>query len=182
MVRTIFEFRDGSSIAVILPLHTPIRDPGSSGWARAGSTVLPAITTRPARRHRRRSKNLPVRPLGSPQRGTTHTELWGGILWNRGHRGLGYWGTYEPPPGLPSAFAPFYVRSQLEYCIYNLETSSQSSVFTAGGTTDRLDSHYNACAQMVALPQSTILATVWRRDNGEIWVTMRVKNSTSVIC
>jgi len=105
-----------------------------------------------------------------------------GIVWNRGHRGLGYWGTYEPPPGLPSAFAPFYVRSQLEYCIYNLETSSQSSVFTAGGTTDRLDSHYNACAQMVALPQSTILATVWRRDNGEIWVTMRVKNSTSVIC
>src|SRR5215831_6379841 len=77
MVRTIFEFRDGSSIAVILPLHTPIRDPGSSGWARAGSTVLPAITTRPARRQRRRSKNLPVRPLGSPQRATTHTELWG---------------------------------------------------------------------------------------------------------
>src|SRR5215472_11395685 len=83
-------FRDGSSIPVILPLHTPIRDPGSSGWASAGSTVLPAITTRPARRQRRRSKNPPVSPLGPTRRETTHTELWGD--WH---------GVMERPPSTP---------------------------------------------------------------------------------
>jgi hypothetical protein len=60
-------FRDRSSIAVILLLHTPIRDSGSSGWTWTFSagTVLAGSSTGIAFWHMESSKATPIQPRAS---------------------------------------------------------------------------------------------------------------------